>query len=109
MIEAGILCIPHELIVAKTDMCVRGRYLSSCVAFNSIMTSSFDPDALPVPCEGLLFASQQLKRAGLEDITIFEKQEKWGGKTRTHYYKAPGFPDQAEVPVEMGTCYLSNT
>ncbi|CAN0531373.1 unnamed protein product, partial [Scytosiphon promiscuus] len=58
---------------------------------------------------GLLFASQQLKRAGLEDITIFEKQDKWGGKTRTHYYKAPGFPDEAKVAAEMGTCYLSNT
>lgn len=62
-----------------------------------------------VPCEGLLFASQQLKRAGLEDVTIFEKEEEWGGKTNTYYYKAPGYPNKKEVVVELGTCYLGNT
>ena len=59
--------------------------------------------------EGLLFASQQLKRAGLEDITIFERQDTWGGKTRTYSYDAPGSPGQEKVAVEMGTCYLGNT
>lgn len=58
----------------------------------------------------LLLTRPAVRRAaGLEDITIFEKQDKWGGKTRTHYYKAPGFPEEAKVAAEMGTCYLSNT
>ena len=81
-------------------------YVTQVIYCNTILR----PEPLyRASCAGLLFASQQLKRAGLEDITIFEKQDKWGGKTRTHYYKAPGFPDQAKVPVEMGTCYLTNT
>ena len=73
------------------------------------MTLGLDPNAQRVPCKGLLFASQQLKRAGLEDITIFEEQEEWGGKTNTYYYKAPGYPNKKMVPVELGTCYLGNT
>lgn len=59
--------------------------------------------------EGLLFASQQLKRAGLDDVTIFEKEQEWGGKTNTYYYKAPGYPNKKNIPVELGTCYLGNT
>ncbi|CAN0060422.1 unnamed protein product, partial [Laminaria digitata] len=69
-----------------------------------------------VPCvlprilhTGLLFAAQQLKRAGLTDYTIFEKQDEVGGKTHTYYYKAPGFPNKKMVPAELGTCYLGNT
>lgn len=59
---------------------------------------------------GLLFASQQLKRAGFSDVTIFEKEKIWGGKTRTHYYQAPGHlrkKSTETIPAELGTCYLS--
>ena len=75
---------------------------------NSASTNTRRPQNLHA-CEGLLFASQQLKRAGLEDITLFEKEEEWGGKTNTYYYKAPGYPNKKKVPVELGTCYLGNT
>ncbi|CAN0409453.1 unnamed protein product, partial [Hapterophycus canaliculatus] len=57
---------------------------------------------------GLLFASQQLKEAGFDDVTIFEKQDTWGGRTRTSFYKAPGYPRKKMIPVELGTCYLGS-
>eukprot|EP00904_Undaria_pinnatifida_P000484 jgi/Undpi1/10436/HiC_scaffold_29.g12886.m1 len=80
-------------------------------AFEKARLASIQPRVAIIGAgpSGLLFASQQLKRAGLEDITIFEKQDTWGGKTRTYSYDAPGSPGQEKVAVEMGPCYLGNT
>eukprot|EP00752_Nemacystus_decipiens_P007922 g7077.t1 len=56
---------------------------------------------------GILFASQQLKRAGLmKDVTFFESTERYGGKTHTILKEVPGQPDE-DVVCELGTCYLS--
>lgn len=63
----------------------------------------------PFARTGLMFASRQLKLAGLTDVTIFEKQGVWGGKTNTYYRKAPGYPRKKKVVIELGTCYLANT
>lgn len=54
---------------------------------------------------GLLFASQHLLCKGFKNLTIFEKEENIGGKTRTVARTAPG--DGSSVPCELGTCYLS--
>lgn len=55
---------------------------------------------------GILFASQHLKKQGYNNFKLFEKSDRYGGKTMTHYRTAPDDPT-IRVPCELGTCYLS--
>lgn len=54
---------------------------------------------------GLLFASQHLKKGGYNNFKIFEKSDRFGGKTVTHRKLIDG--EKEVVPCELGTCYLS--
>lgn len=55
---------------------------------------------------GLLFASQQLvRKGGYRNVTVFEKEAVFGGKTRTIVLKTK---EGVLVPCELGTCYLSD-
>lgn len=54
---------------------------------------------------GLLFASQHLLKRGYTNFDILEKQDRFGGKTFT--FRRPAPVGGAEVPCELGTCYLS--
>lgn len=55
---------------------------------------------------GLLFASQHLQKKGYTNYTVFEKDIRFGGKTKTVCRRAPSDPS-ARVLCELGTCYLS--
>ncbi|CAD7701525.1 unnamed protein product [Ostreobium quekettii] len=55
---------------------------------------------------GLLFASQQLvRKGGYTNVTVFEKEGVFGGKTRTVDLTTE---EGVVVPCELGTCYLSD-
>eukprot|EP00186_Timspurckia_oligopyrenoides_P003068 CAMPEP_0182441800 /NCGR_PEP_ID=MMETSP1172-20130603/796_1 /TAXON_ID=708627 /ORGANISM="Timspurckia oligopyrenoides, Strain CCMP3278" /LENGTH=531 /DNA_ID=CAMNT_0024636339 /DNA_START=230 /DNA_END=1825 /DNA_ORIENTATION=- len=51
---------------------------------------------------GLLWASMFLKEYG--NVTVLEKSERFGGKTRTEHHL---LSDGTDVVCELGTCYLS--
>lgn len=56
---------------------------------------------------GLLFASQQLQKKGCySNVTLLEKTDRYGGKTKTSTVASP-LPGQDDLPCELGTCYLS--
>lgn len=55
---------------------------------------------------GILFASLFLRKRGYDNFVIYEKTERFGGKTLTHRRRAPADKNTI-VPCELGTCYLS--
>lgn len=56
---------------------------------------------------GLLFASQFLINQGYANFQIFEKEDRYGGKTNTVERPIASDSEDKNVICEMGTCYLS--
>ena len=94
-------------------------YIASAMCFESVLhvyeygrllaakfRDAFSPDKkiaiIGAGPAGLLWSSMYL--SDYKNITILEKSDRYGGKTRTEHHK---LSDGTDVVCELGTCYLS--